>query len=244
MNWKSRLKLFTGLVMVLAVLSVLILIFNQRQTQAASTSAQVRADSFNIATDYSGTVMHQYTRVGADVVRGQQLFTIQSVRLKEDLFNGLEVPNTKAYTVDKTTGSITYRAVVSGQVSSLPQLGDSTKSGTPAATITSVSTPYVLASYTMSPTDYGRVLPGAQVSLLMPDNQTLLGQVATVRVTTTPTGQAQAVVKVGSTALSSAPENLRQSGTPVLATLRLRDDGPLAGVSDRMDGFLRQIGLR
>jgi hypothetical protein len=38
--------------------------------------------------------------------------------------------------------------------------------------------------------------------------------------------------------------NLTKSGTPVVATLQLRDDGPLAGVSDMAFDFLRQIGLR
>jgi hypothetical protein len=37
--------------------------------------------------------------------------------------------------------------------------------------------------------------------------------------------------------------DLTKSGTPVVATIHLRDDGPLAGVSDLTFDFLQQIGL-
>ena len=37
---------------------------------------------------------------------------------------------------------------------------------------------------------------------------------------------------------------LTKTGTPVVATLQLRDDGPLSGVSDGVFDFLRQIGLK
>jgi len=37
--------------------------------------------------------------------------------------------------------------------------------------------------------------------------------------------------------------DLAKSGTPVVATVQLRDDGPLAGVGDAGFAFLRQIGL-
>ena len=36
---------------------------------------------------------------------------------------------------------------------------------------------------------------------------------------------------------------LYRPGTPVVATLSLRDDGPLAGVSDSFRDFLRRMGL-
>jgi hypothetical protein len=38
--------------------------------------------------------------------------------------------------------------------------------------------------------------------------------------------------------------DLTKPGTPVVATLQLQDDGPLAGVSDLAFDFLRQIGLK
>lgn len=244
MNWKSRLKLLTGLLGVLALVAVLTLTFNQRQTQATSSTAQVKTDAYSIGTDYPGLVVRQFVRVGQDVTKGDRLFTVQSVRLKEDLSNGLLVPSTKTYTVDTSTGTITYRAVISGRVSRIAQLGNSTVSGTPAAILSVSSAPYVVANYTLSPTDYARIIPGAQVAVSLPDNETVAGVVDSVAVATTETGQAQAVVKVAAPALQAVKQaNLNQSGTPVVATIDLRDDGPLAGVQDKLDGFLRQIGL-
>ena len=58
-------------------------------------------------------------------------------------------------------------------------------------------------------------------------------------------GQALTEVRIDSEALADDDlATLTKPGTPVVATLQLRDDGPLAGVSDQVFDFLRQIGLK
>ncbi len=58
-------------------------------------------------------------------------------------------------------------------------------------------------------------------------------------------GQALTEVRVDSESLKESNlATLTKPGTPVVATLQLRDDGPLSGVTDAVFDFLRQIGLK
>jgi hypothetical protein len=87
------------------------------------------------------------------------------------------------------------------------------------------------------------VVEGARVDILLPNNQTVTGTVTTIRVATE-NAQALTEVRVDSDELAEESlANLTKTGTPVTATLQLRDDGPLAGINDRLFDFLRQIGL-
>ena len=71
------------------------------------------------------------------------------------------------------------------------------------------------------------------MSILLPNNQTVDGTVSTIEVATEK-GQALTEVRVDSEELADDDlATLTKPGTPVVATLQLRDDGPLAGVSDR-----------
>lgn len=245
MTWISRLKLFGGLLGVLLLVAVLTLIFNQRQNQVASLTATVAADTYEVGAAYGGTVTKQYVKEGDVVKKGQKLFTIQSVALQQDLANGLKITNSDAYDVKTSTATLTYKATVQGQVSDLKaKLGNSLGSGQDFAKISVTNSQYVEAQYLLSPGDYSRVQEGAPVSILLPNNRTLSGKVTTIEVATD-SGQARTDVRVDSPELKDAAlGSLAQPGTPVVATLQLRDDGPLAGVSDQAFSFLRQIGLK
>jgi multidrug resistance efflux pump len=221
MTWINRLRLFGGILGVLLIVAVLALIFNQRQTKAASLDATVATDTYDVGAAYGGTVIKQFVKEGDVVATGDELFTIQSVPLQQDLANGLELPDNEAYDVDEKAGTLTYKATVAGQVTELKaKLGNALGTGAPFAQISVVGSEYVDAKYLLSPGDYDRVEEGAQVDILLPNNQTVTGTVTTIRVATE---QAQALTE---------------------ATLHLRDDGPLAGVNDQVFDFLRQIGLK
>ena len=245
MTWINRLRLFGGILGVLLIVAVLTLIFNQRQTKAASLDATVATDTYDVGAAYGGTVIKQFVKEGDVVATGDDLFTIQSVPLQQDLANGLELPDNEAYDVDDKAGTLTYKATVAGQVTELEaKLGNALGTGAPFAQISVVGSEYVDAKYLLSPGDYDRVEEGAQVDILLPNNQTVTGTVTTIRVATE---QAQALteVRVDSKELASDDlDTLTKTGTPVIATLHLRDDGPLAGVNDQVFDFLRQIGLK
>jgi multidrug resistance efflux pump len=244
MTWINRLRLFGGILGVLLIVAVLTLIFNQRQTKATSLDATVATDTYDVGAAYGGTVIEQFVKDGDVVAKGDELFTIQSVPLQQDLANGLELTDNEAYDVDAKAGTLTYKATVDGQVTDLKaKLGNALGTGSPFAQISVVGSEYVDAKYLLSPRDYNRVVEGAQVDILLPNNQTVTGTVSTIEVATEE-AQALTEVRVDSEELSKDSQaNLTKTGTPVIATLHLRDDGPLAGVNDQVFDFLRQIGL-
>jgi multidrug resistance efflux pump len=245
MTWINRLRLFGGVLGVLLIVAVLTLIFNQRQTKVASLDATVATDTYDVGAAYGGTVIKQYVNEGDVVAKGDQLFTIQSVPLQQDLANGLKMQDTDAYDVDAKAGTLTYKATVAGQVSDLKaKLGNALGTGAPFASVSVVGSEYVEARYLLSPRDYNRVSEGANVAILLPNNQTVTGTVSTIEVATE-NAQALTEVRVDSKELSNESlDTLTKTGTPVVATLQLRDDGPLAGVNDQVFDFLRQIGLK
>jgi multidrug resistance efflux pump len=244
MTWINRLRLLAGLLGVLLLVAVLTLIFNQRQTKAASLSATISADTYSVGAAYGGTVTKQYVRDGDSVATGDKLFTIQSVSLQQDVANGLKIQSSPAYDVDTTMGTLTYRATVAGEVSYLQaRLGNSLGTGEPFAKITVTNSQYIDAHYLLSPRDYGRMTKGAKATILLPNNISIAGTVSTIEVATE-NGQAATQVRVDSPELTKGNlGDLTKSGTPVVATIQLRDDGPLAGVSDLTFDFLQQIGL-
>ncbi len=245
MTWTNRLRLLTGLLAVLAIVAVLTLIFNQRQTQAHSLTATVGTDAYEVGASYGGTVVKQFVQENDSVAVGDKLFTMNSVALQQDVANKVQVKDTAAYDVDAVNGTVTYKATVAGQVDQISaRLGTTLTYGQSFARITVTDSQYVDAQFLLSPRDYERVESGAAVSILLPNNQTVTGQVATIRVATEQ-GNAAAEIRVESPELTdSALGTLTKAGTPVVATVRLRDDGPLAGVSDEAFVFLRQIGLQ
>lgn len=244
MTWINRLRLLAGLLGVVLLVAALTLIFNQRQARAASLSATIGADTYSVGAAYGGTVTRQYVHDGDSVARGDKLFTIQSVSLQQDVANGLKIQSSDAYDVDTAMGALTYRATVAGEVSDLQaRLGNSLGTGEPFAKITVTNSQYVDAHYLLSPRDYGRVSEGAKATILLPNNSSITGTVSTIEVATED-GQAATKVRVDSPDLTKGNlGDLTKSGTPVVATLELRDDGPLAGVSDLASDFLRQIGM-
>jgi hypothetical protein len=107
-----------------------------------------------------------------------------------------------------------------------------------------VDSQYVDAKVLLSPRDYERIEKGASVDVVLPNNQIITGTVSTIEVATDQ-GKALTEVRVDSDALATDDlANVNQPGTPVTATVQLRDDGPLSGVSDMVFNFLRQIGLK
>lgn len=245
MTWTNRLRLLGGLLAVLALVAVLTLIFNHRQSQATSVTATVSAETSDIGAAYGGTVTRQYVHVGDTVKSGQRLFTIQSIELQQDLAQGLRISNSPSYDVNTTRGTLTYKAAAPGQITTLEaNLGSSLGTGEQLAEISVQGSQYVDARYLLSPRDYERVRQGAKVSILLPDNSSIDGTVSAIRVATD-SGQARTQVRVDSKALLDPRlAALTKPGTPVVATVQLRDDGPLAGVDDAAFNFLRQIGLK
>ncbi|NRD26572.1 efflux RND transporter periplasmic adaptor subunit [Frigoribacterium sp. VKM Ac-2836] len=243
MTWGNRIKMTVGILVVIALVAVFTVIFTQRQAQVISTSAAIASQDFSVGTDYSGTVTSTDAEVGDRVSKGDVLFSLQSPSLQKDLADDVVVPDTDAYTV-ADDGTITFMATVDGTLSQLDvREGGFLGSGTTVATIEKADTLFVDADFTLTPRDYERIQDGAIVDVMLPNQQVVEGSVDLVSVETKD-GAAAATVRVVSDGLSEGAYNgLVASGTPVEATMHLRDDGILAGPVDTMQDFLRQIGV-
>lgn len=243
MTWGNRLRLLVGLVVIVALVGVFTLVFNQRQQQATSTSATISAQSYPVGTDYGGIVTRQYVQVGDTVKAGQELFEVQSLRLQQDVAAGLVTADSSAYPVSRD-GTATLLATVSGRISAIDvQQGAFAQAGAVLAHIDRAGSLYVKADFTLTARDYARITEGAAVQVLLPNQRTVEGRVGTIEVETVD-GKAQSAIRVVSDQLVEGTDNgLIMPGTPVTATLHLRDDGILSGPSDAFADLLRKIGL-
>ena len=244
MTWTNRFRLFGGLLVVLALVAALTVVFNHRQTQARSLTATIKTDTYDVGAGYGGTVLKQYVEENDSVSVGDKLFTMQSVAMQQDVANKVKVKSTDAYDVDTKRGTVTYKATVAGQVDQIAaKLGTTLSGGQTFARITVTGSQYVEAHYLLTPRDYERVQTGAAVSIVLPDDHEVAGAVSTIKVDTDG-GNAAARIRIDSPELAAAElSTLTRTGTPVVATVRLRDDGPLAGATDAGVDFMRHIGL-
>ncbi len=245
MTWTHRLRLAGGMLAVLALTAVLVLVFNQRQSQALSITAQVVTDQAAVGAAYGGVVTQQLAKEGDEVTKGQPLFVVNSPELQRDLSQGLKVGSTDAFDVNLTASTVTYKALSAGKLEDVgAQSGSFVQNGANIATISAVGSQYALADFVLSPKDYERIVKGANVSLRLPDDSSVQGVVQAVSVKTEG-AQALTRVTVTSDALHDAGiAELTHPGTPVAATLELRDDGLLAGPTDVLRSFLIKIGLK
>lgn len=244
MTWNNRLRLLGGLLGVIVVTLALALVFNQRQNQVSSYTGQVSADSYAVGADQAGTVIRQLVEDGDAVTAGQQLFQVQSLQLKQDIANGLEVADTPAYTVDAGRGVITYYAVSDGTIEKLnARQGNSVPAGGTLATLYGGER-YLEASFRLAPRDYARVVPGATARVVLPNDQVISASVDKVSVANSVDGTV-ATLKLDSPQLRKlAQPTLSEPGTPVLVNVELVDSGPLAPVTDAVNDLLQQVGLR
>lgn len=245
MNVKNLLKLWGGIVGVLAVMALLTLLFNQRQHSVSSQTATIEAPTTVVGSGYDGVVTEQFVTDGQRVAKGDKLFTITSTNLQQAVSLGARPKSTPAFEVSVADGTVTYLAVDDGYATGVVGLrGTYVNGGQALASLVSDGDRFVTASYRLSPSDYARVERGARVSVMLPNNQKVEGTAVGMSVATD--GDAAVTdITVRADELNAAELGpLANRGTPVVAVLSLRDDGPLAGATDAMLGFLTKIGLR
>lgn len=138
----------------------------------------------------------------------------------------------------------TVTASASGTVADVPTgVGGYVPAGGIVAKVFEDDSLYVSADFLLTPRDFDRLQIGAPVEVRLPDRSTVTGTVDEIEVATED-GAARAFVRVASEDIAhSDPAGLMAPGTPVHATVELRDDGPLAGLRDSATDFLEKIGL-
>ncbi|NMD45798.1 MAG: efflux RND transporter periplasmic adaptor subunit [Propionibacterium sp.] len=245
MTWINRLKLWGGILGIAALVFALTVLFNQRQSQVASITATVEAPTSVVGSSYGGVVTEAYVKLGDSVRTGQKLFTLSSVQLQQDLGNGIRPSSTDAYSIDADKGTITYKAVFDGYVSSTDAVpGSYLGNGSRMAVVVADGQRTVSGRFVLEPIDYGRIEQGAAARIVLPDNQLVAGTVSGVQVVTEGGAPVTYVTIASETLADPALSNLARLDTPVTAIVELRDDGWLSGPSEAMLAFLTKIGLR
>ncbi len=244
MTWTNRLRLWLSILLSLVIIFLLVVIFNQRQHTIQSSSATIIAPRVQVASNYGGIITKQYVTVGQKVKMGDVLFDVSSVSLQQDLANGVKVASSDALTIDAVKGILTYKATTSGTVTQVyAQEGSYLSATQPLAVITGDTGRVVEAQFLLTPREYALMEKGAAVTLRLPDNTAITGVVDSALVATQQ-GQAVVTVRISSDALNSRNLNLLATdGAPVIAVVRLRDEGILAGPTDALRALLRKVGL-
>ncbi|WP_062294117.1 HlyD family efflux transporter periplasmic adaptor subunit [Demequina phytophila] len=241
MTWGNRLKLVMGVIAVLLVVAAATILFNRRQSEVVSSTASIKAARYDVGTDYGGLVVRRFVEEGERVTKGAKLFAIDSPILARDIRQGLleAVPGSLG-----KDGTVTVRAAIGGAVEDITaDVGSFAGTGSVIAAIDERDSLYTEAEFVLSPRDFGRIGDDAMVELRLPDDSVLAGSVTDLSVETVE-GAAVVTVRIDSDDLVDNPEGaLMKSGTPVEATLHLRDDGPLAGVTDALGDLARKVGL-
>ena len=245
MTWGNRFRLLIGILVVLGVCGALTLVVNQRERQAVSSNATVKAVQFQVGSDYGGIMVDQFVNPGDAVTEGERLFTVSSFSLQKDLANGLDPQSTEAYEVDPGSGLVTSLASADGTLENFDaRQGGYVAGGGTVAVITQDDTAFVEAQFRLQPVDYGRIVVGGKADVELPNRDVLSGTVRAISVETTD-GIAYATVQVDVPGLRSDEyARFSQPGSPVAVTLTLQDDGILAGPTDELLEFLHRVGVR
>ena len=241
MTWANRLRFGAGIAVVTLIATFGIVVFNQRQHRVDSLSAAIMAVEHPVGIDYSGIVTEVYVGVGDEVAEGDPLIVLNSAALERDIADGLVSEDRSG--VDPS-GELTVVASVAGVITDLDVgAGSYAWQGSPVATISERDTLFVEADYLVSGIDFGRIEEIAVVDITLPDTTMLEGQVVGMDVEKAGS-ESLITLRVASGQLDwGAVADLVRPGTPVLATLNLRDDGFLAGTGDMLSTLVHRIGL-
>ena len=244
MTWANRFRLVIGLITVILIVLGATLVLSVRQTEIASSTASVKAITYSVGSDYAGTVVDEKVKQGDSVTKGQPLMTIQSAAVSAASAIKGGIPANESYTV-ASGGMLTLTATQPGVIETLgAQVGGFVSAGSPLATIDRADSLYVEAKFKIDSYDFSRIRKGAQVDLVLPDQQQLSGTVSLIQVTTASNGTAVADIRVTSPQLKLGKDNgLAAPGTPVQATLHLKDDGLLGGLRVQFITLLQKLHL-
>ena len=243
MTWASRFKLLLGLIGVTALVGACTFVFDQRQSEAPSTSAEISADAYTIGTDYGGTVTRQYVHVGETVKKGQPLFQVRSLSLLQELSRNPVSFSTATYTV-RSDGTMTFTATTAGTVGAVDaKQNDYVQPGQDLATIDKSGTLFVDAQFVLTPRQYEQLQTGERADIVLPDRSILSGTVQGIQVKTK-NGQAQTRVHISSPDLARGGHNgLVTPGSPVDATVHMAHQGVLDAVQSSAFDLVRRNGL-
>lgn len=238
MTWRARVRLAVGLVVVVVVAAALTMLLNDRNGRVEGRSASLAAESFPVGTDYSGTVTAQLVQLGDTVVAGQPMFELESGALQRDLAQGLLERGAVPYEI-RDDGVLVLVATDAGRVDSLTYaVGSFVPANSVIATVQRAGSLFVEAEFLLTPQDYGRLAPDAVLDVVLPSNQRVGATVGRVQVETVDGTARTRVVAYSPDLAAATADGLFAVGTPVSATLYLRNDGPVTDATEFLSGLV------
>ena len=238
MTWSNRLRLFGGLLAVLAVVAVATFHLNDSQARVASDSARVAAESYTVGTPYAGAVVERLVEVDAPVAEGEPMFLIDSTNLRRDISQGIVPPRTVEEDVDPN-GYLIVRASGAGTVTALGgEPGTFVHESTELAAVQREGSAHVEAAFVLTTQQYARIGDTPRATVVLPDGQRLTGDVAEFTVEDQ-NGQSRVVVSIRSPELvaAEAGNRLVSAGSPVETELHLENDGLVSDLATMVRGF-------
>lgn len=238
MSGRARVRLVAGLVVVVVLAAGLTMLLNDRNGRVEGRSAALAAESFPVGTDYSGTVTAQLVQLGDTVTAGQPMFELESGALQRDLAQGLIDPGAVPYEI-RGDGVLVLVATDAGRVDSLIYaVGSFVPANSVIATVQRAGSLYVEAEFLLTPQDYGRLPPDAALDVVLPSNQQVRATVGRVQVVTVDGTARTRVVAYSPDLAAATADGLFAVGTPVSATLYLRNDGPVTDATEYLRGLV------
>jgi multidrug resistance efflux pump len=239
-TWRTAVKLFTGIVLVVVVVGALTFELGDRMSTARAVSATIRAQQYDVGTDYAGVIVQEYVSLGDTVEEGEPLFALRSNGLSRDLANGLVTPDESPYGIQGNT--IVLQAATPGTVTDLGFVkGAFVPVNATIATIEVDQSLYVEADFRLQPSEYALVREAREVQVTLPNEETVTATITGVSVRTEG-GLAETRIRATASALTD--EDVFTAGTPVSVTVDLRRDGLVDTASDFFRGLVTPMGDR
>jgi multidrug resistance efflux pump len=221
MKMTGRIRLFLGILFVVAIVGLLTIKLNNTLSVAHSSKAELNADVSTIGTDYPGLIVKQYVEEGDTVKKDQTLFEIQSTILNEALANNSVSAASLPVSLNALNKNILLKAAADGVIRTINyKIGSYAPAGGIIANINTVESLYVIANFRLSPPDYARITKDSTVDIRLPDNSSLRAKTFSI-----------ALVRNGDNVDTLVKARIKNAdvsdfrfsiGTPVTATLRLR----------------------
>jgi hypothetical protein len=238
MKLGARLRLFFGIIFVIALVATLTLILSASMSTSNSVKASLAAQARSVGTDYPGLVVKQNVEEGQTVEEGDVLFEIDSQALKQSLDNGAVEADNLNVTINPDNNNIELRAANSGIVDEiLFSEGAYIPANSVVATIYVVDSLYVNARFQLSPPDYARIDKNEPLELLFPDNTKKNAEITSVNLEKSENEETVDTVIVAKIKDADMDDFRFSVGTPVDATLQLRQEAWFQNIVT----FIRQL---
>lgn len=239
MNRDAIKSLLKGLV-VLAVLFIgLVMYLDYSRSRVTAQHARIETRPYVVGTDYTGVITKQFITQGDKVTAGQPLFYIKSGVLVEQMRESKLTPDDLLYPLTEEN-EIILQAARPGVVSEIHYTeGSFVPANKEVATIIDTTAMRVKATYHLTAPDYARVSQSTRMQVELPDGQTALAQIVSIRIVE----QNELIVaELEAEVHSLESDQLKTaSGTPVASTLYFEQTslperawGVLRGVMDKV----------